>query len=426
MSNRQVIERRILKIALARMTEEPLVLIQGPRTVGKTYLLHSLAGLYGTKVIDLDDRSTLDAVKSDPAWFIRGPSPILIDEYQHEPSLLGAIKAELNKDLRTGRFMLAGSTVSTAIPEVAQFLTGRFSRLPILPFSQGEIGNIKETFLESILNESFNDNFTQNQSETTREDYVRRIIRGGMPIAINRTTTSRNRWFDEYIDLVLQREVIEVSNIRQRNKLPNLLRYITSQTGQLLNVTQLSQKVGLDRHTTSDYIALLESIFVIRLLPAWGKTLGRKTSGTPKVHLIDSGISSRLLCISPTHLLKRDPTAMTEFGHLLETFVVDELIKQATWCETTPSWYHWRTYDGDEVDLIIERDDGAIVGIEVKSGTRVLEKDFRSLRKLREIVGEAFLVGIVLYTGELSYRLNDGLLVLPIDRLWASSDEKDP
>lgn len=215
--------------------------------------------------------------------------------------------------------------------------------------SQGEFDNAKENFLDSVLDGSLHDNLDQNQSGTTREEYVRRITIGEMPIAVSRPTTARNRWFDEYIDLVLQREAGEVSNICQRTKLPNLLRHIASQTGQLLNITQISQKVGLDRHTTSDYIAILESVFVVRLLPAWGKSLSSQTSGTPKVHLIDSGLSSRLLRITPEYLLKRGPTAMAEFGHLLETFVVGELIEQATWCETMPSWYHWRSYDGNEV-----------------------------------------------------------------------------
>ncbi len=412
------IERRIRQIVLDRMTEEPLVLLQGPRTVGKTYLLNDLAAHFRTEVVDLDDPPTLDAVRSDPATFVGGPSPVLIDEYQHEPAVLAAIKAELNKDLRPGRFLLAGSTRTTAIQEVAQYLAGRVSRLPVLPFSQGEIGAAREDFVEALFSGDPGRLVTSARSTTSREEYAQRIVAGGMPIAVTRSAAARNRWFDDYVEVVLQRGVAEVANIRQRHQLPVLLRHLASRTAQLLNMTTTARAATLDRHTAADYLSLLEAVFVIRQIPAWGKTLGKRTSEAPKVHLIDSGLAARLLCLTPEHLIRRDPAALTEFGHLLETFVVGELIKQATWLDGVTGWHHWRTYDGDEVDLVLERDDGAIVGLEVKSGTRILDKDVRPLDKLRDLAGTAFLAGVVLYTGEWSYNYRDGLLVLPIDRLW--------
>ena len=413
------IRRRILDVALLRLAEEPVLLLQGPRTVGKTYLLNELAQRTGAEVIDLDDLPTRDAVRTDPATFLSGLSLVMVDEYQHEPSVLAAIKSELNKDLRPGRYVLAGSTRATAVPAVAEYLAGRVSALAVLPFSQGEIAATREDFVEILLFGNPELLVNPTRSTTTREDYARRMVVGGMPMALTRTTTTaRNRWFDDYTVTVLERGVIEAGSVRQRHQLPVLLRHLASQTGQLLNITNTAKAAGLDRHTASDYLSLLEAAFVVRQLPAWGKTVRARTARTPKIHLIDSGLAARLLRVTPEHLVRRDVTAFTEFGHLLETFVVGELIKQASWLDGVTGCHHWRTQDGNEVDFVIERDDGRIVAVEVKRGTRVPGEDMRALERLRALTGDAFIAGVALYAGERSYRFGDQLYVLPIDRLW--------
>ena len=129
-----------------------------------------------------------------------------------------------------------------------------------------------------------------------------------------------------------------------------------------------------------------------------------------------TAITRRILRV----VLERHASTLTEFGHLLETFVVGEVIKQATWLDKATMWHHWRTRDGDEVDLVLERDDGSIVGIEVKAGTRVNASDLLGLRKLQSLDRERFIAGVAFYTGERSYAAAPGILVLPIDRLWVS------
>lgn len=118
--------------------------------------------------------------------------------------------------------------------------------------------------------------------------------------------------------------------------------------------------------------------------------------------------------------MHRDVTALTEVGHLLETFVVGELFKQVSWLDETVTCGHWRTYDKDEVDLVIERDDGSVFAFEVKAGGRVPGSDFAPLRKLRERVGDAFTAGVMLYLGERSYNFEDRLYAMPVDRLWVA------
>jgi hypothetical protein len=135
---------------------------------------------------------------------------------------------------------------------------------------------------------------------------------------------------------------------------------------------------------------------------------------------MDSGIGARLLRLTPDKLDRRDPTSLTELGHLLETFVVNELMKQASWIDGVAGIGHWRTRDGDEVDLVVERDDGSIVAFEVKASQRVDTRELGPLRKLRDAVGDAFIAGFALHLGQQAFRAEDRLHVLPVDALWSA------
>jgi predicted AAA+ superfamily ATPase len=257
-------------------------------------------------------------------------------------------------------------------------------------------------------------------SRTTREEYIESVTVGGFPSMLARDSqTSRNRWFDDYVSLSLERDVQELSKIRQAASLPVLLERLASQTAQVLNITRVASSVRLDDRTANSYVRLLEAIFLLYRLPAWGTTLTARSTASPKIHILDSGVAARLLRLTPDKLAARNPTALTEFGHLLETFVVTELLKQASWTAWFSGAGHWRARDGSEVDLVIERDDGAVVAVEVKASGRVPGEDLAPLRKLRENLGEAFVAGFVFYLGARSYTFEDRLHVMPVDRLWA-------
>lgn len=414
-----LVTRRALEVAASRLAVEPVVAIQGPRTVGKSTLLQQLARAFGADIVDLDDPALREIAQADPGTLVAGPAPVYIDEYQHVPGILDAIKSELNRDLRPGRFVLAGSTRYGAVPLAAQALTGRLHLLPIWPLSQGELAGVRENLLEVALSNP-GATVTRGSSPTTRQQYIQLVTGGGFPLALARPAgAGRNRWFDDYVTLVLERDVRELARIRQREQLPLLLRRVAAQTAQVLNVNAAASVLGMDRTVASDYLRLLEAAFLIHRLPAWGTTLRARAAGSPKVHLVDSGLAARLLRLSPERLEGKDATALTEFGHLLETFVVGELVKQASWLDGIAGYGHWRTHDGDEVDLVIERDDGAVVAFEVKASARVPGEGMRSLAKLRDAVGPAFIAGVALYLGSRSYTFAERLLVLPVDRIWA-------
>ncbi|MBK5248516.1 MAG: ATP-binding protein [Actinomycetales bacterium] len=422
MSEREeLIGRRIMGVALDRMRDEPVVLLEGPRSVGKSTLLRALARRVDGEVLDLDDLATRDAVLTDPATMIAGDRLTCIDEYQRAPSVLDAIKAELNRSSRPGQFLLTGSARHESLPAAAQALTGRLHRMPIYPFAQSELEGTTPDLLATLF-AAPTEAVSRRTSSTTREDYIARITRGGFPLALTRETDSaRHRWFDDYLRLTLERDVRELSKIRQARALPALLQRLAGQTAQVLNATAAASGTGIDLHTARDYLRLLENVFLVYQLPAWGKTLTKRSSASPKIHVLDSGVAARLLRLTPEKLARRDPTSLTELGHLLETFVVGELLKEASWMDGISGAGHWRTYDGAEVALVVERDDGAIVAAEIKAASRVPGDEFSPLSRLRDAVGDAFIAGVVLYTGARGYTYDDRLHAMPIDRLWASA-----
>ena len=238
--------------------------------------------------------------------------------------------------------------------------------------------------------------------------------------------SDRARWFDNYVDLVVERDVLELARVRQRRQLPLLLRQLASQTGQVLHIAKAAAAIGMEKSTAENYTKLLEAVFLIHQLPAWGTTLGPRVAAAPKTHVVDSGLAARLLRLTASKLGAATASALSEFGHLLETFVVGEVSKQLDWLDAPVQRGHWRTHDGDEVDLVLEREDGKIAAVEVKASSRVRTGELRGLLKLRGKLASQFLGGVVLYTGAQAYAHDSGLLVVPIARLWKGQTPRRP
>lgn len=410
------VERAVLPVVLARLADEPVIALEGARAVGKSTLLRAIASRCRAAVLDLDDSEIRSSVAQDPALYVSGAAPVCIDEYQRVPDVLDAIKAQLNQDNRPGRFVLTGSTRWDALPRGTQSLTGRLHTMPIRPLSQAELTGT-DGLLARLLAGTARLR-TARPSTTTRPEYIERITAGGFPIALARTGAARTRWLDDHVSNSLQRDAREITKIRQAASLPRLFAALASQTGQLLNVSKAAAAAQLDERTANDYVHLLERLFLVQRLPASGRTLRRRTTASPKVHLVDTGVAARLLGITATRLATPNPTTLTEFGHLLETFVYGEVAAQCAWRDDVRVLGHWRTREGDEVDLIVERDDGRVLAFEVKAAGRAVAKDATGLRKLRDLLGDDFEAGIVLHTGQRSIELDDRIYGLPLDRLW--------
>lgn len=385
---------------------------------GKSTLVARFARELGTEVLDLDDPPTRSAVAADPGLFVSGDSTVIIDEYQHVPQLLDAIKGQLNKDLAPGRFVLTGSARFGSSPLAAQSLAGRAHVLSLWPLSQGELGRLRETFLSHLLSDPSR-LVSPLPSSLAREDYIRRMMVGGFPLAVARQSSQRRaRWFRDFVRLVVEKDVLEIAKVRQRDRLPRFLARLAAQTGQVLNVAAASDAVGIDKSTGGDYVQLLEAVFLVWRLPAWGRTLGSRVGSLPKVHIGDTGLGAHLMGLTEERLRSRDPALLTEFGHLTETFAVNEICKQASWLDTHVELGHYRTHDGVEVDVVIEAEDDRVAAIEIKAGSSVSGLDLRGLTHLRDKLGRRFIGGVVLHQGARSYTHDDRIHVAPLDSLW--------
>jgi uncharacterized protein len=417
-----LVSRHIEPIIKQRLSESPVVVLTGIRTVGKSTLLRSCARDHDVPVIDLDDRATLSQVIADPALFVaEAPEPVCVDEFQHDLDLLFAIKSELNTDYRYGRYLLTGSTRYSTLPRAAEALTGRAHVMTIWPLSQGELRGTRETFLDTLMlePEAFR---SAEVSLTSRAEYVEAVLTGGMPIAVAAPTQSaRERYFDDLVEMIVLRDVLDIRRVRQRGILQDLTKQLAARTGQVLNISAIATQIGHEARTLSDYVKLLESVFLVHQLPAFARTLGARLAKTPKTHLIDSGIAAHLLGVNQRRLELRQPAALTEFGHVLETFAVNEILKQAAWSETTVRFSHLRSADQKEVDLVAESRDGSVAGIEIKASTTVKEVDFTGLRLMLDRLGDDFKAGVLLNLGNRSYRYDDRLYVVALDRLWAQA-----
>ncbi|MDO5502488.1 MAG: ATP-binding protein [Actinomycetia bacterium] len=414
-----LVPRRVTQLLEDLVRVEPVIALHGPRSVGKSTVLRGFAGRLGGSVLDLDDVEVREAVAGNLRAVTGGPAPVCVDEYQRVPDILDALKARLNREgSLPGTAVITGSTRQNALPVTAQALTGRLHALTIWPLSQGEISGVREDLLEGLRADPDGVIGRATASATTRWDYVERVCAGGLPRALRRAGPARARWFDDFVRASVERDALELSRIRERQAMTELLSLLAAQTGQLLNVSAAAEKLGVNRATVEGHLRLLEDLFLVVRLPAWGKNLRSRVSAKPKVHVVDSGLAARLQRLTPDKLTGLDPTALADFGHLLETFVVAEIRKQASWLDEPVTLGHWRTSDGAEVDLVIEHDDGTVLAFEVKASERAPGSEFRGLTQLRDALGTRFTAGIILTTGTRSYTYTDRLHVMPIDGLW--------
>ncbi len=392
------------------LADTPVVLVSGPRQCGKTTLVRDLvAGK--REFLTLDDETILASARSDPAGLVRSLDKATIDEIQRAPDLLRSIKRSVDADRRAGRFLLTGSANLLTVPQVSESLAGRMEIVNLLPLSQAEIHRRKPAFLKA----AFKGKPGKPGEALTGSDLVEAVLTGGYPEMLRRAQPGRRQaWARDYIRAIVQRDVRDIAEIEKLDQMPRLLRVLAQYSGQLVNFTQMGGQVGFDDKTTRKYLGILEQLFLVRRLEPWFRNRLKRLVKTPKLHFLDSGLLSTLLGITVERVRKDRGL----FGSLLETFVFSEVLKQISWMESPCTLYHYRDKDQDEVDIVVEEDAGAVVGIEVKASATVTGGDFKGLRKLAAACGDDFKLGIVLYDGDRSVPFGDRLFAAPVSCLW--------
>ena len=392
------------------MQDTPVVLLAGPRQAGKTTLVRQISG-NGASYLTLDDELTLMSAREDPVGMIRSLDRAVIDEIQRAPSLLLAIKKSVDEDRRPGRFLLTGSANLMALPTVADSLAGRMETLLLLPLSQSEIEGQSVNWLDSV----FAGQVPQQGTQALGSDLVDRVLRGGYPEAISRSTPRRRiAWARQYLDALIQRDVRDVSGIEKLDQLPRFLRALAQTAGQMCNYTRLGGQVGLDSKTAAKYVGVFEQMYLLRRVDVWAHNRLNRVVKSAKLQFIDSGLLAALLELTAEEA-QQD---RTRFGSVLESFVYGELLKATTTAEGGYSLMYYRDVDKVEVDVVIENAAGHLVGVEVKASATVKERDLRGLRKLSALAGDQFKMGILLYDGNETLPLGDNIWAAPLATLW--------
>ena len=394
------------------LVDTPAVLIHGPRQSGKTTLARMVGARRGYHYISFDDDAARAGAERDPAGFVAGlPGRTILDEIQRVPALFFALKADIDRQRAPGRFMLTGSANILLLPRLADSLAGRMGILRLHPLAQCELARVKPGFLDAVFNAAFPTRATERLGPALAQ----RVVAGGYPAALaRRMATRRAAWYRDYVETLVQRDVQDLSRVRALDVLPRLLEATASHTARLLNVSDLAGPFQLTRQTIHDYVTLLERVFLIDRLPPWHSNRLSRLVKTPKLHIGDTGLACALTGIDAERL-HRDREVL---GPLLETFVLQELKRQASWHPSPISFFHFRDRDGMEVDIVLEQGAHAVAGVEVKASATVSDADFRGLRKLKSAAGRRFSGGVVLYDGETSSSFGDGMFAVPIRRLW--------
>ncbi len=408
--------KRGLRTGLQTALEDtPVVCVLGARQCGKSTLVAQFAP--ERTYITLDDAAYLNAAQIDPQGFITSlPDFVTIDEIQRAPALTLAIKCSVDADRRPGRFLLTGSANLLQLPRLADSLAGRMEVLNLHTFSESEKSAMPGLFLHNWLNGELRPSFHVRE-QTPPSELITRMVAGGYPEACQRAPIRATRWLQQYLNAIIERDIHDVAQVVDATHIARLMTMIAHRNATLLNISNLANALKITRPTIERHLSILEKLFLVRRLPAWHGNPGKRLVKTPKLHICDSGLAATLAGLQAKNWIPQRP----RFGHLLESFIVQQLITQAGWTTPELQFWHYRDKDKVEVDCVITLAD-QVWGVEIKLAQAVSPSDTRGLQRLAALAGEHFQGGIVFYDGSDILPMGDAhgkdLLAVPIAMLW--------
>lgn len=412
MRNTVLYPRYIRSRITEALTDSPVILIHGPRQSGKTTLARMIGDEAEFTYFTFDDDVQRAAAQADPVGFVADlPHRTVLDEVQRVPELFTSLKAAVDSRRESGRFILTGSANVLLVPKLADSLAGRMEIMRLHPLSQVELAGQVSGFLPKLFEAGFK---TARSGRRLGLELAERVAAGGYPAALARASARRRAaWYRDYADTLIQRDIRDLARISSLDALPRLLALAAGHTACLMNVSELAAPFQMSRPTIREYMTLLSRIFLLEELPPWHSNQIKRLVKTPKLHLGDTGLACTLMGFNAESLWQNREA----FGQILETFVYQELRRQASWEEDTIVFSHFRDKDKVEVDMVLESA-GYVAGIEIKASSTVTSNDFKGLRKLQNAVHTRFASGVVLYDGEAVVGFGNNLYAVPICKLW--------
>jgi uncharacterized protein len=397
-----------------RLEDFPAISIIGPRASGKT----TTASQYARAVLRLDDPGEAAVVQANPDAALRDrPEPLLIDEWQEAPTVLGAVKRAVDADPRPGRFLLTGS-VTVELQSPVWPATGRIVHVPLTTLSVREqIASADSAPVIERIIRSGGAELDVPGTPLDVRDYVRLALTGGFPEpALRLPARARRTWLDSYVQQLVTRDALAVDASRDPLRIRRFFDVLALNTAGVVDNKTLYQTARINRATAEVYERLLHNLFVAEAVPAWFTNRLKRLVKMPKRYLIDAGLAAAAINADEATVM-RDHALL---GRLLDTFVAAQFRAELPACPSRPRIHHLRTEGGrQEIDLILEVSADRIVGVEIKAAAAVGEHEARHLVWLRDSLGERFLHGIVLHTGPGLFELEQRITAAPISVLWS-------
>lgn len=357
------IPRNLEKVVLQVSAEYPVVLVTGPRQVGKTTMLQKLMEGTARKYVSLDDLNERNLAKTDPELFLQlHKPPVLIDEVQYAPELFTYIKIHVDKTHNPGDFWLTGSQIFKLMHGVQESLAGRVAVLSLTSLSQAEIsGSQMEPFLVDLA--ALSDR-SANRVPADTEEIFNRIFKGSMPALISGQNSNSQIFYSSYLSTYIERDIRDLSDSIDSLKFLKFITAVAARCGQMLNIADIARDADINQKQAKDWLGILETLGIIFYLHPYSNNMLKRLVKTPKFYFYDTGLVCYLTKWSSPETLESG--AMN--GAILENYVVSEIRKTYLNCGKEPFMYYYRDRDAKEIDIILEHD-GVLNPIEIKKSS---------------------------------------------------------